>query len=199
MGFNIYFPYSGIYFIHYLGFAADKIGLLQAIPVLIALIAALVIFKHINKGKFVLVSLLCVASGLAGSVLMFGLMPGTVDTTLVFDIRLSTGLFLLSFSGIIMLMSAKIWTEKLYPQAIQGKYEFFCGIFYVLIPVVIACVISCVIIKTNGYIIMDYMVSKKGYIPDGKIFLAGGIASSLSIIPMLISRLVSSSPEKKKK
>lgn len=191
IGFNTYFPHLGNYLIHYLGFTADKMGLIQAIPLVLAMIVTLPVSNFINKNKFVQVSVFAIISGIIGVIFMFPIKPESVDTTRVFDIRLFLGIFFLGASYVVMLQSAKIWTKKLYPQNSKGQYEGLWAISYALLPMTFGSFISQTIVKTSGYTVMNYLTDQMEYIPDGKIFLVGVIISTLSIVPVVITNILS--------
>ena len=191
IGFDTYFPHLGNYLIHYLGFTADKMGLIQAVPLVLAMVVTLPVSNFINKDKFVPVSIFAIISGVIGVIFMLPIMPDSVDTTKIFDIRLFLGVFFLGASYVVMLQSTKIWTKKLYPQNSKGQYEGLWAICYALLPMTFGSVISQTIVKTSGYTVENYVTGQIDYIPDGKIFLAGVIISTLSIIPVVITNTLS--------
>ena len=196
VGFDTYFPHLGNYLIHYLGFTPDKMGLVQAIPLVLAMIVTLPVSNFINKGKFVPVSIFAIISGIIGVIFIFPIKPDSVDTTRIFDIRLFLGIFLLGISYVVMLQSTKIWTKKIYPQNSKGQYEGLWAICYALLPMTFGSFISQTIVKTSGHTVLNYMTDQVEYIPDGKIFLAGVIISTISIVPVLITNMLSKNKSK---
>ena len=66
VGYNTYMPHLGNFLIQYLGFSADQLGIIEAVPLLLATLITLPVSKFINQGKFVGVSLFSVFSCFAG-------------------------------------------------------------------------------------------------------------------------------------
>ncbi len=196
VGFDTYYPHLGNYIIHYLGFTADKMGWIQAVPLVLAMIVTLPVSNFINKGKFVPISIFAIFSGIIGAIFMFPIVPESVDTTKIFDIRLFLGIFLLGISYVVMLQSTKIWTKTLYPKNSKGQYEGLWAICYALLPMTFGSFISQTIVKTSGYTVMNYLTEQTEYIPDGKIFLAGVIISTISIVPVVITNMLSKNKSK---
>ena len=191
IGFNTYFPHLGNYLIHYLGFAADKMGIVQAIPLVLGMIVTLPVSNFINKDKFVLVSLVAITSGVLGAMFMFPITPAFVDTTKAFSFSLFMGIFFLGVSYVVMLQTTKIWSKKLYPKDSKGQYEGFWAMSYGLLPMIFGSNISQIIIKTGTSTVVNDLTGQVEYIPDGKIFLVGVIISTLSIVPIGITNIIS--------
>lgn len=189
IGFNTYFPHLGNYLIHYLGFTADKMGIVQAIPLVLGMIVTLPVSNFINKDKFIPVSLVAIASGVLGVTFMFPITPDSVDTSKIFHLKLFLGVFFLGVSYVVMVQTTKIWSKKLYPQDSKGQYEGFWAISYGLLPMFFGSNISQAIIKTSDSTVLNELTGQMEYIPDGNIFLTGVIISTLSIIPIVITRL----------
>lgn len=190
IGFNTYFPHLGNYLIHYLGFSADKMGLIQAIPLVLAMIITLPVSNFVNKDKFVPVSVFAIASGIVGALFVYPITPDLIDTTSFFDIRLFLGVFFVGVSYVVMLQSTKIWTKKLYPSDSKGQYEGLWAISYVLLPMTFASIISQNVVKLSGLTIENSLTGQIEYIPNGNIFLIGVTISTLSVIPVIITKLI---------
>lgn len=195
VGFDTYYPHLGNYLIHYLGFTADKMGWIQAIPLVLAMVVTLPVSNFINKGKFVPISVFAIITGIFGAIFMFPIVPESVDTNKIFDLRLFLGIFLLGVSYVIMLQTTKIWTKKLYPQNSKGQYEGLWAIAYALLPMTIASLISQTVVKSSGYTVMNYLTDQMEYIPNGNVFLVGVIISTMSIIPVIITNTLTGKKE----
>lgn len=189
IGFNTYFPHLGNYLIHYLGFTADKMGIVQAIPLVLGMIVTLPVSNFINKDKFIPVSLVAIVSSVLGAIFMFPIKPDSVDTSKIFHLNLFLGVFFLGVSYVVMLQTTKIWSKKLYPQDSKGQYEGLWAISYALLPMTIASIISQNVVKIAGLTAVNDLTGQIEYIPDGKIFLTGVIISTLSLVPIVITRL----------
>ncbi len=188
IGYNTYSPHLGNYVIHYLGFSPDQMGIIQAVPLVLAMIVTIPVSKYINNDKFLQVSLVSIISGLVGILTVFPIKPESVDTTKVFDIRLFLGVFLVGISYIVMLQTTKAWTKKLNPKESRGQYEGLWAISFALIPMFFGSNISEAIVKITGENIFNEMTGRYEYIPNGNIFLIGALISTLSIIPILMAK-----------
>lgn len=186
IGFNTYYPHLGNYLIHYLGFATDKMGIVQAIPLVLGMIVTLPVSNFINKDKFVPVSLVAIISATLGAMFMFPIKPETVDTTKVFHFSLFMGIFFLGVSYVVMLQTTKIWSKKLYPKDSKGQYEGFWAISFGLLPMIFGSNISQIVIKSGDSSVINELTGQIEYIPDGKIFLVGVIISVISLVPLII-------------
>lgn len=193
MGYNTYFPHLGNYIIHYLGFSPNQLGIIEAVPLVIAMLVTVPVSKYINNNKFLQVSLLSIISGLIGIFIVFPVKPDLVDTTKVFDIRLFMGVFLVGVSYIIMLQTTKAWSKKLHPKESRGQYEGIYAISFALIPMLFGSNIGEAIVKITGENMFNELTGRYEYIPNGNIFLIGVIISTLSIIPIMITRKYHSS------
>lgn len=188
IGYNTYFPHLGNYIIHYLGFSPEQLGIIEAVPLVIAMIVTIPVSKYINNNKFIKVSLLSIVSGLVGILIVFPVKPESVDTTKAFDIRLFAGVFFVGVSYIIMLQTTKAWSKKLHPKESRGQYEGIYAISFALIPMLFGSNIGEAIVKMNGNSTFNELTGRYEYIPNGNIFLIGALISTLSIIPILITR-----------
>lgn len=187
IGFNTYMPHLGNYLIEYIGFSADQAGIIRAIPLLFAMLVTLPVSKHINKGRYIEVSIVSITSGLLGILSMFSISPEDVDTTKNFHLRLFASVFLVGVSYIIMLQSTKAWTKNLCPKDSKGQFEGFYAISFALIPMLFGSNIGEAIIKNGGETILNELTGRYEYIPNGKVFLVGVIISTCSIIPILMT------------
>ena len=70
----------------------------------------------------------------------------------------------------------------LYPEDSRGQFEGIHIIFFVLIPMIVAPLISNPIIKRSGEFIDEY--GFKEYLPTNTLFFAGAILVPLTFIPL---------------
>ncbi len=188
IGHNTYMPHVGNYLLHYLGFSADKIGIIQAVPLIMAMLVTLPVSKYLNKGKYTEVSTLALICCITGALSIFTLIPEQVDTSKVFVPRLFLAVFLIGSAYIIMLQTTKVWTKNLYPEDAKGQFEGFYAISYALLPMIFGSGISQSVIKNGGETMLNELTGRLEYIPNGKIFITGALISLLSIIPILMTK-----------
>ena len=60
IGFNVYFAYIGNYIIYYLGYSADQMGIIEAVPLVLSMLTAIPASKLINNNKHVEVSIFAI-------------------------------------------------------------------------------------------------------------------------------------------
>lgn len=189
IGYRTYFPHLGNVLIDYLGYSAEQTGIIQALPLLFAMLSTMPISKIINKGKFLTVALISVLAGLIGNLNVFAIKPEDVDPDKTFNFRIYIGVFLVGVSFIIMLQATKTWTKNLYPKEAKGQYEGFWAIAFSLIPNIFGSNIGEIVIKSSQENIFNEITQRYEYIPDGKVFLVGGIISAFSIIPIILTKI----------
>lgn len=187
-GYNAYHPHLGNYLIHYLGFSANKIGLIQVFPLVIAMLSTIPISGFINKNKFVEIGIFASVIGLIGITLVYNLSPTGVNTNSIFNYKLFTGILFVGISYIAMIQSTKIWVKLLYPKESKGQFEGIWAISFALIPMFLGSNIGESIIKNSGETVLNEISGRLEYIPNGKVFLIGSIVSALSIIPILLTK-----------
>ncbi len=190
IGYDTYSPHIGNYLIHHLGFTPDKMGIIQAVPLVLAMIVTLPVSRFIDNNKFLGVSVGAIVSGVLGILFIFPIKPENVNTTKIFDIRLFLGIFFIGVSYVVMLQSTKIWSKKLYPIDSKGQYEGLWAISFALLPMFFGSSISQMIIKTGNSMILNELTGQMEYIPDNRIFIAGVIVSTFSIVPVILTRYV---------
>lgn len=188
VGFNTYFPHLGNFLIDYLGYSAEKMGIIEAVPMVLAMLVTVPVSNFINKNKYIEVTLLSIISAVIGNVLIFKTTPDMIDATRAFDLQLSSGIFLVAIGYITMLQATKTWTKNLYPENSKGRYEVFWAISYAFVPMLFGSNISEWIIKNWGVNSFNEVTERFEYIPNGKIFLIGAIISAFSIFPIIITQ-----------
>lgn len=188
VGFNIYFPHLGNFLTQYLGYSADQMGIIEALPMILAMLVTMPVSKYINKNKFVEVSLLSIIVGVIGNLIMFSVTPETVDTKKTFNIMIFTGILLVGISYVIMLQATKTWTKNLFPKETKGQYEGLWAIAYAFIPMLFGSNIGEWVVKNSGEALLNEGIGRYEYIPNGNVFLVGVIISTFSIIPIIITK-----------
>ena len=187
-GFNCYFPHLGNYIVHYLGFDAEKMGVIEAVPMVLAMLVTIPVSKLINKNKFTLVTLISVAFGLVGNWFFYNIIPTEVDTDSIFDLKLFIAIFFVAISYIIMLQATKVWTKCLYPKESRGQYEGLWAVSYAMIPMFFGSNIGERVIKIDGQTVLNELTGLFEYIPNGKVFWVGAVISTFSIVPIVIAK-----------
>ena len=188
IGYDTYFPHLGNFLIHYLGFSPDKMGIIEAIPLVLAMLVTVPVSNFINKNKYIEVALLSIGSGLAGLLCVFFISPENVDTSKIFHLPLFLGIFLVGISYIVMLQATKTWTKNLYPKESRGQYEGLWAISYALIPMFFGSNIGETVVKLTGENVLNEATGRFEYIPNGNVFLVGALISTLSIIPIIMTK-----------
>jgi hypothetical protein len=172
--------------IYYLGFDAGTMGLIEGIALLAAMAAVIPAGGLLNRG---FAPQLC-GTGIGLScvgTLVLGLFirPDNVDVTTLFNPVLLGGVFLVGLGYILFLQAVTVWSKQLYPTDARGQFEGIRILFFVLIPMVVAPLLSNPIIKRSG----EY-VDENGftaYLPTHTLLLAGSGLVLLSIIPLIIA------------
>ena len=187
IGFTIYFPYLGNYLVYYLGYPAYMMGIIEAIPLVAAILLSVPVSSFINKNKHVAVSVFAIAINIIGLFILFPINPESIDTSTMFDIRVWAGIFLAGTGYITILQVAKVWTKQLYPKSSKGQFEGLWLISYSLIPAVGGSLLGQAVVKTSGKTFLDTVSGQMNYIPNGNVFLLGAIIIVLSLIPVCMA------------
>ena len=111
-----------------------------------------------------------------------------VDSTTVFaaaNVQLFLGIFVLGIGYIAFLQTMKVWAKQLYPADSRGQFEGIWILFFVLIPMVGGSLLGQAVVKTSGETFVNADSLQTEYIPNGNIFLVGGIVVLLSLLPVL--------------
>ncbi len=186
IAFNVYFTHIGNYMIYYLGFSADMMGYIEGIALVAAMICTVPCTKALNKGK---APQLCIVSTIINSigVGIIGLFvkPENVNTQTVLNPVLLLGVFILGLGYVLFLQSITVWGKQLYPEDSRGQFEGIRILFFVLIPMIVAPLISNPIIKKNGQ-----FTDSNGfvtYLPTNTLFVVGSVLVLLTIIPIALA------------
>ena len=183
ISFNVYFSHLGNFMIYYLGFTADTMGLIEGVGLLLAMFTSIPAIKFIREDKSSLIILFAVVINAIG-LLVIGLLvsPENVNPSTIWNPVLLIGVLLVGIGYILFLQTITVWSKRLYPEDARGQFEGIRIIFYVLIPMVVAPLISNPIIKNNGEIIDENGFT--AYLPTNSLFLAGVVIVLLTLIPL---------------
>ena len=187
IGFNVYFAYIGNYIIHYLGYTADQMGIIEAVPLVLAMLTAIPISKLINNNKHIPVSIFAIVINIIGLVILAPVTPDMIDNTKLFNFRLWLGIFLVGIGYIAILQVTKVWTKQLYPKDSKGQFEGIWILFFVLLPMVGGSFLGEAVVKTSGVVITNELSGQLEYIPNGSIYAVGAVVVALTIIPLLMA------------
>ncbi len=186
IAFNMYFTHLGNYMIYYLGFTADFMGYIEGLALILGMFTVIPTTKLINKGVYSIVVAVAVVFNIAG-LLILGLFvrPDTIDPSTIFNPVMIVGILFIGIGYVTFLQTVSVWAKGLYPQEAKGQFEGIRILFFVLIPMIIAPLISNPIIKANGEIINDYGL--KEYLPTETLFQVGAGISLIVFIPLLFA------------
>lgn len=183
IAFNMYFTHLGNYMIYYLGFTPDLMGYMEGLGLVLAMISVVPSAKLINKGYIpqlcqVSVILNCIGVGILGLFVR----PDNVDTTTMMNPVLLIGIFILGLGYLLFLQSISVWGKQLYPEDARGQFEGIRIVFFVLIPMIVAPLISNPIIKTSGEFIDENGFT--AYLPTHTLFLVGAVLVLVTLLPL---------------
>jgi len=188
IGFNVYFAYMGNYIIHYLGYTADMMGIIEAVPLILAMLTAIPIGILINKNKHPYTAIGSVIINVIGLLILFFLVDkNRIDTTSIFNPVLWIGIFVVGVGYVGILQTTKVWAKQLYPKNAKGQFEGIWILFFVLIPMIGGSLIGEAVIKTSGEQFLDEASGQMQYIPNNNIFIVGAAVVILSLIPFIMT------------
>lgn len=187
IGFNVYFAYMGNYIIHYLGYTADMMGIIEAVPLVLAMLMAIPIGILINKNKHPYIAISAIIVNIIGLFILYPITPADIDPTKIFNLRLWIGIFVVGVGYIAMLQTTKVWAKQLYPKNAKGQFEGIWILFFVLIPMIGGSLIGEAAVRTGGETFVDAVSGQTQYIPNGNIFLIGACVILLSLIPFILT------------
>lgn len=187
IGFNVYFAYIGNYIIYYLGYTADMMGIIEAVPLVLAMLTAIPIGVLINKNKHPYIALASILINIAGLMILFPVKAANVDASRIFNPVLWLGIFVVGVGYVGILQTTKVWTKQLYPADAKGQFEGIWILFFVLIPMIGGSLIGQAVVKTSGEQFLNETSGLMEYIPNGNVFLVGAVVIVLSVIPFLLA------------
>ncbi|SDB58721.1 MFS transporter [Butyrivibrio sp. INlla16] len=186
ISFNVYFSHLGNFMIYYLGFTADMMGLIEGVGLLIAMFSAIPAIRLIRDDRSSLLILVAVILNAVG-LFIIGLFvsPSNVNPATIWNPHLLAGVLFVGIGYILFLQTITVWSKRLYPEDARGQFEGIRIIFYVLIPMVVAPLISNPIIKTSGEFVDEYGFTE--YLPTNTLFIAGVVILLMTLIPLLLA------------
>lgn len=187
IGFNVYFAYIGNYLIYYLGYSADMMGIIEAVPLILAMLTAIPVGKLINKNLHPYISVAAVIINFLGCILTWPIKNTDVDPTKLFNLRVWLGILVIGIGYIAILQTCKVWAKQLYPSDAKGQFEGIWILFFVLIPMIDGSLIGQAVVKSGGETFINETSGLYEYIPNGNVFLVGGLVVLLSIIPFAMT------------
>lgn len=187
IGFNVYFAYIGNYLIYYLGYTADMMGVIEAVPLVLAMLTAIPIGVLINKNKHPVIALASISVNIAGLLILFPVKAENVDPRQIFHPVLWLGIFVVGVGYVGILQTTKVWTKQLYPADAKGQFEGIWILFFVLIPMIGGSLIGQAVVKTGGETFVNAESGLTEYVPNGSVFIVGAAVILLSVIPFLLA------------
>lgn len=187
IAFNMYFTHLGNYMIYYLGFTADIMGYIEGIGLVLAMLAVIPSTKLINRGYIpqlcqAAVWLNCLGVGLLGVFVR----PENVNVNTLANPMLLVGIFILGLGYMLFLQSISVWGKQLYPEDARGQFEGIRIVFFVLIPMIVAPLISNPIIKRSGEFIDEN--GFVAYLPTHTLLLVGAALVLITLFPLHIAK-----------
>ena len=183
ISFNVYFTHLGNFMIYYLGFTADTMGLIEGIGLILAMFATIPAIRLIRGDRMTGLITVAIILNVIGLVIVAAFVsPESVDTTTVFNPLFLFAILLIGVGYILFLQTITVWSKQLYPEDARGQFEGIRIIFFVLIPMVVAPLISNPIIKRSGEFVDEYGFTE--YLPTNTLFWAGAILVPLTLIPL---------------
>ena len=158
-------------------------GLIEGADLLIAMFTTIPAIRLIRADKSSLIIFAAVIVNAVG-LLIIGLLvsPENVNPATIWNAHLLAGVLFAGIGYILFLQTITVWSKRLYPEDSRGQFEGIRIIFFVLIPMVIAPLISNPIIKRNGEFIDENGFTS--YLPTNTLFLAGVVLVILTLIPL---------------
>ena len=187
IGFNVYFAYIGNYLIYYLGYTADMMGIIEAVPLVLAMLTAIPIGMLINRNKHPYICIAAVIINIIGLFILYPIKADSVDPTAMFNWRIWLGIFVVGVGYIGILQTTKVWAKQLYPRDAKGQFEGIWILFFVLIPMIGGSLIGQAVVKTGGETFVNAASGQTEYVPNGNIFLFGAAIILLTLIPLVFT------------
>lgn len=187
IGFNVYFAYIGNYLIYYLGYSADMMGIIEAVPLVLAMLTAIPLSVLINKNKHIPITFVSIVINVLGLLVVGPIKAETVDSTSILNLRVWLGIFLVGVGYVGILQTTKVWAKQLYPKDSKGQFEGIWILFFVLIPMIGGSLIGEAVVKTGGEVFLNEVSGQTEYIPNGNIFFVGALIVLLSAIPFAVT------------
>ncbi|MBO4414992.1 MAG: MFS transporter [Lachnospiraceae bacterium] len=184
IAFNMYFTHIGNYMIYYLGFTADLMGFIEGIALILAMLVTIPCTKLLNNRKEPQTAAAAIVlNSLGVGIMGLFIRPDNIDTQSIFNPVLFLGIFLLGTGYVLFLQTVTAWSKPLYPEDSRGQFEGIRILFFVLIPMVIAPLISNPIIKKSGEFVDENGFTE--YLPTHTLLITGAVLVLLTFIPLI--------------
>jgi MFS family permease len=177
----------GNYLIYYLGYSADMMGIIEAVPLVLAMLTAIPIGILINKNKHPYICIAAILTNIIGLMILFPIKAAQVDPSSIFNFRIWLGIFVVGVGYIGILQTTKVWAKQLYPKNAKGQFEGIWILFFVLIPMIGGSLIGQAVVKTSGETFLEEASGQMQYVPNGNVFLVGACVIILSLIPIILT------------
>ena len=187
IGFNVYFAYIGNYLIYYLGYSPDVMGIIEAVPLVLAMLTAIPIGMLINRNKHPYISIAAVIINIIGLFILYPIKNTDVDPSAMFNFRIWLGIFVVGVGYVGILQTTKVWAKQLYPRDSKGQFEGIWILFFVLIPMIGGSLIGQAVVKTSGETFVNETSGLTEYVPNGNIFIVGACVIALTLIPLFMT------------
>lgn len=188
--FNFYFTHMGNWIIYDVGFSTDDMGLIQGIPLVLAILVTIPFIKLINKNKIPLVALISIICNALGLFLIYFTVKDSnnVDTSKLFalkNIPLFFYVFLVGVGYVLITQACMIWVKGLFPNESKGQFEGIRVLFFTLIPMLIGTLIGNVIIKKTAQGEPKYDdYGRLIEVPQENLFLYAAIIVIATLVPL---------------
>ena len=194
--FNFYFTHMGNWILYDIGFDEGAMGLIQGVPLALAVFVTIPFIKLINKNKIPLVAFVAVICNAIGLLLIYLFVKDSsnVDNTNVFalkNIPILGCVFLVGVGYVLITQTCMIWVKGLFPEESKGQFEGVRVLFFTLIPMLIGTLIGNFIIKHTAQ--GDPQYDSNGFlieVPQENLFLWASIMVLLTFIPLIIGSKV---------
>ena len=184
IAFNMYFTHIGNYMIYYLGFTADLMGFIEGIALILAMLVTIPCTKLLNNRKEPqLAAVSIVLNSLGVGIMGFFVRPDNINTQSLLNPVLFIGIFLLGTGYVLFLQTITAWSKPLYPEDARGQFEGIRILFFVLIPMVIAPLISNPIIKRSGEFVDENGFTE--YLPTHTLLITGAALVLVTFVPLI--------------
>jgi len=187
IGFNVYFSYIGNYLIYYLGYSPDVMGIIEAVPLVLAMLTAIPIGMLINRNKHPYISIAAVLINIVGLFILYPIKAENVNPDVMFNWQIWLGIFVVGVGYVGILQTTKVWAKQLYPRDAKGQFEGIWILFFVLIPMIGGSLIGQAVVKTGGETFVNETSGLTEYVPNGNIFLVGAAVIVLTLIPLFFT------------
>lgn len=190
ISFNVYFPHMLNYFMYTRGYDEGMSGVLLGVGLIIAVPLTLVASKFINKGKFVLISVLAVIANIIGLLIM-GMSTAADSNAALKAAVIVLAVIFVGGGYMVIYQTLMIWCKNLYPEEQRGQLEGVRLFFYVCVPMVIGPSIANPVIKTLGKAItIEYPTGiQNGFAPSTELFYIAAAVALLTFIPIFFAHL----------